>query len=101
MVEFLLPFIGAFLVNRRDPTTVTRIFDPGHTKIRCPLCHWQPRKEDRWFCEPGCYHHWNTFDTAGVCPRCAKQWDETACLRCRAWSRHADWYEPEGDNGRT
>jgi hypothetical protein len=35
-------------------------------RIRCPLCGWSPRKEDKWFCT--CGHDWNTFDTGGVCP---------------------------------
>jgi hypothetical protein len=30
-------------------------------RIRCPLCGWSPRKEDKWFCT--CGHGWNTFDT--------------------------------------
>jgi hypothetical protein len=33
-------------------------------RIRCPLCGWSPRKEDKWFCT--CGHEWNTFDTGGV-----------------------------------
>jgi hypothetical protein len=37
-------------------------------RIRCPLCGWSPRKEDRWSCS--CGHEWNTFDTGGVCPAC-------------------------------
>jgi hypothetical protein len=40
-------------------------------RIRCPLCGWSARKEDRWFCE--CGHSWNTFDTGGVCPACLQQ----------------------------
>jgi hypothetical protein len=35
-------------------------------RIRCPLCGWSPRREDKWFCE--CGHAWNTFDTGGICP---------------------------------
>ena len=31
---------------------------------------WQPRAADRWLCEPGCGHRWNTFATAGICPDC-------------------------------
>ena len=27
-------------------------------RIRCPLCGWSPRKEDKWFCT--CGHEWNT-----------------------------------------
>jgi hypothetical protein len=89
----LAMFVVGFLLNRRSPSVDSRPFEPDFTKIRCPQCGWQPRKADRWFCDPGCHHRWNTFDTAGICPQCAKHWDETACLRCAAWSPHADWYE--------
>src|SRR5271157_6434596 len=57
--------------------------------IRCPLCGWSPRKEDKWFCE--CGHEWNTFDTAGVCPACLHQWTSTQCLSCSRWSAHSEW----------
>ena|SRR5215469_7441757 len=33
--------------------------------IRCPLCGWSPREDDRWSCTCG-----NAFDTGGVCPAC-------------------------------
>jgi hypothetical protein len=68
-------------------------------RIRCPKCAWQPRKEDRWSCGPPCFCLWNTFDTAGRCPRCARVWVETACLACHRWSLHVDWYEdaPAGE----
>jgi len=61
-------------------------------RIRCPLCDWSPRKEDKWFCE--CGHSWNTFDTGGVCPACLRQWTETQCLSCIRWSLHSLWYAP-------
>jgi hypothetical protein len=35
-------------------------------RIRCPLCGWSPRKDDKWFCT--CGYEWNTFDTGGVVP---------------------------------
>lgn len=28
-------------------------------RLRCPLCGWSPRKEDKWFCT--CGNEWNTF----------------------------------------
>ena len=42
-----------------------------------------------------CLHVWNTFDTRGVCPACGHEWKETQCLRCKAWSKHDDWYAEE------
>jgi hypothetical protein len=66
---------------------------PGGNRIRCPRCAWEPRREDRWMCT--CLHVWNTFDTRGVCPGCGQEWRETQCLRCKAWSRHHDWYAKE------
>jgi hypothetical protein len=86
-----------FALNRQSPTTGTRRFEPDFMKIRCPRCRWQPQKPDRWVCHPGCHHRWNTFDTAGICPGCAKHWDETACLQCHEWSPHAAWYEHDGE----
>lgn len=59
-------------------------------KIYCPKCQWEPLQTSRWFCT--CGRSWNTFDTGGVCPKCSKVWDDTACLACTRWSRHRDWY---------
>jgi hypothetical protein len=64
--------------------------DSSGSRIRCPLCSWSPRKEDRWSCS--CGNEWNTFDTGGVCPACLHQWAETQCLSCSRWSPHSDWY---------
>jgi hypothetical protein len=62
-------------------------------RIRCPVCAWQPAAHDTWSCNPqGCGNLWNTFATHGVCPACSREWAETACLRCAAWSPHDDWY---------
>jgi hypothetical protein len=76
------------------------------SRIRCPLCKWQPRASDRWMCldcgHPefffnGCYTSWNTFSTGGRCPGCAHQWRWTSCLRCEGWSLHEEWYAEETD----
>jgi hypothetical protein len=61
-------------------------------KIFCPKCEWVPQPSDLWMCESPCGHLWNTFETGGVCPQCGRNWEDTQCLRCQAWSRHADWY---------
>lgn len=48
-----------------DPDVETEVGDErkidrsGH-RIRCPLCGWQPRKDDLWACK--CGHLWNTFE---------------------------------------
>lgn len=65
------------------------------TQIFCPKCHWLPRKNDKWHCEPGCGHAWHTFDTRGQCPRCLKQWRQTQCWRCTEFSAHDSWYHED------
>ena len=60
------------------------------TSIGCPLCGWVPTKGWLWACT--CGHQWDTFETGGVCPACAKQWNTTGCYRCHRSSPHTDWY---------
>ena len=60
------------------------------TGIRCPKCAWIPTKSSRWSCT--CLHIWNTFDTRGKCPKCNRQWTETACPACKQMSPHEAWY---------
>jgi len=78
----------ALVLTKKAPATRLR----GRGKIRCPKCAWEPEKSDRWRCEPGCGHVWNTFETHGLCPGCSKQWTDTKCLRCSQWSAHDEWY---------
>lgn len=85
----MLPF--GFVLRRPDVKTKTD--EPSHTRIRCPMCGWEPSKSDHWSCEPGCGHVWNTFETRGRCPGCDKKWFLTACLRCSQWSPHENWYD--------
>ncbi|MDQ3322670.1 MAG: hypothetical protein M3525_09630 [Acidobacteriota bacterium] len=77
-----------------------------YSRIRCPLCNWQPKASSRWFCADagfpeyyfnGCGAMWNTFATGGVCTGCNHRWRWTTCLRCAEWSRHEDWYEGKSD----
>jgi hypothetical protein len=76
------------------------------SRIRCPLCRWQPKASSVWYCAPrgdpeyffeGCGTSWNTFATRGLCPGCAHQWRYTACLQCSGWSLHEDWYVESED----
>ncbi|MFN8459385.1 MAG: hypothetical protein U0401_32830 [Anaerolineae bacterium] len=77
------------------------------SRIRCPLCGWQPNASSRWACagrggppeyfSQGCGTVWNTFTTRGLCPGCGHQWRWTACLRCHNFSLHEDWYAKEID----
>jgi hypothetical protein len=83
--------IVGLVITKKDPAV--RAHEGG--KIRCPKCAWEPAKSDRWLCEPGCGHVWNTFETRGCCPACSKQWTETVCLRCHQWSPHDEWYVSE------
>lgn len=67
---------------------------PG-IKIECPKCRWEPDGGPHWQCSCGTV--WNTFDTAGRCPSCSKQWEQTCCPTdpggCGKWSPHVDWYK--------
>jgi hypothetical protein len=69
-----------------EPRTVR----PDHVTKRCPGCEWIPAPYDQWACV--CGHRWDTFTTAGRCPSCGLQWNETACLRCKRTFAHDDWY---------
>jgi len=65
--------------------------NPSGPRIRCPVCGWTPAKHHLWSCS--CGHHWNTFDTGGVCPACMHQWTSTQCPSCGKWSAHSEWYQ--------
>ena len=66
-------------------------------EILCPKCDWKPDGGLYWMCK--CGTHWNTFETAGKCPKCGKIWEETQCPGpgdpggCGSWSPHIDWYK--------
>jgi hypothetical protein len=72
------------------------------SEIFCPKCRWKPKPSSRWICAPqigGCGTTWNTFDTRGVCPQCGWKWIITACLSCKQFSPHEDWYhDPNEDS---
>jgi hypothetical protein len=94
-----LPQLGSFSAFRPSKAPPQRhlsgaelekIFGPELPGIRCPKCQWKPRAKVLWSCK--CGHHWNTFDTRGLCPGCGHQWELTGCLQCGAMSPHLEWY---------
>jgi hypothetical protein len=58
--------------------------------IQCPKCEWRPDGKAYWQCS--CDHTWDTFKTAGKCPKCSKQWETTYCPGCGDSPNHKDWY---------
>jgi hypothetical protein len=73
----------------------------SESDIFCPKCRWKPTPVSRWWCTPkigGCGHLWNTFDTRGVCPKCSWKWIITACLSCKRFSPHEDWYHDTNED---
>jgi hypothetical protein len=92
---FFIPALFIFPGKRTD------VLADKHRRlrIRCPRCHWEPGKADRWCCAPGCGHIWNTFDTRALCPGCSKQWAHTVCLSCDVSSAHEAWYEDDPGDG--
>jgi hypothetical protein len=106
---------GSALLRQRlppeeTPGETTKISDEeeaqDYSRIRCPLCRWQPDETSRWSCNDrgdpeyffdGCGTTWNTFSTRGLCPGCGHQWRWTKCLKCKGWSLHEDWYAQEAD----
>ncbi len=66
--------------------------------VRCPECGWIPEATDFWECAPPCDAQWNTFATGGRCPKCFRQWSDTQCPSCGAWSSHSAWKVPVEGN---
>ena len=91
-----LPQLGGLTTLRRSkrtllsPAELDQLFGLVLPGIRCPQCRWEPRTMNLWSCN--CGHHWNTFDTRGLCPGCGYQWDITGCLQCGVVSPHQEWY---------
>ncbi len=96
-----LPQLGGLTTLRRSkrrlltPAELDQLFGLVLPGIRCPQCNWRPRSKSLWSCK--CEHHWNTFDTRGLCPGCGYQWEITGCLQCGEMSPHVEWYTHEGN----
>jgi hypothetical protein len=79
------PVVIVFLLFQNDPKAVKATAEqpeqeaklPDFSRIRCPICKWQPKPPHRWFCAP-CDHPeyfddgrgacWNTFSTRARIP---------------------------------
>jgi len=90
-----------------DETLAIDEAESEFSRIRCPLCRWQPDASSLWECGDcglpeyfynACGMVWNTFTTHGICPGCGHEWRWTSCLRCAGWSLHEDWYATENNN---
>lgn len=51
-----------------------------------------PQLSDRWMCSPPCGCVWTTFEACGVRTQCGRNWEDTQCLACHRWLRHAESY---------
>lgn len=64
-------------------------------QIKCPKCHWNPRKTSLWTCEQ-CSNEFNIFETIARCPRCDTEHQEIYCIDweggCGELSPYLDWY---------
>lgn len=65
---------------------------PRHTGFACPACHAQPIQAAVWICS-GCREPFDTFANNANCPRCEKQFSETACPECGQAHPVADWVQ--------
>jgi len=61
-------------------------------RIRCPLCGWSPRKEDKWFCN--CGNEWNTTSGIWFTDIFTLLENRTAVRRRRGEQKDAGYYKP-------
>ena len=62
--------------------------------ISCPLCDWNPSKEDEWECE-GC-GYWFSYFSQSECPQCGTEVQRVHCKEhnggCGQVSPYLDWF---------
>jgi len=63
---------------------------PRWPNARCPHCNENPPRGAYWNCP--CGMQFDTFATIAQCPRCARPFSATACLRCGQASPFTSWY---------
>jgi DNA-directed RNA polymerase subunit RPC12/RpoP len=62
---------------------------PRHEDIACPACGASPPAGPFWGCS--CGARFDTFDHAGICPRCGKPFETTTCPDCGRQFPYAQW----------
>jgi len=63
---------------------------PRHAGFACPSCKAVPAVGNYWLCGR-CKQSFDTFETRAVCPHCAAQFAETACLDCGGKHPMGQW----------
>ena len=63
---------------------------PRRDGFACPNCKAAPPIGDAWRCS-NCKQNFDTFQTNGVCPHCAAQYNVTRCLECGEARPIAQW----------
>jgi len=67
----------------------TMLAVPRHAGTRCPVCHEAAPLGAYWRCP--CGQPFDTFATAGQCPRCGARHETTGCPLCGETSPHLAW----------
>src|SRR5439155_17938296 len=62
---------------------------PRHEEIHCPGCGESPPAGPFWGCQ--CGARFDTFDYAGICPRCGKPFETTVCPPCGQRFAYSQW----------
>lgn len=63
---------------------------PRRPGLSCPSCETSPPLGLYWRCG-NCRQSFDTFATAGLCPTCSRQFDQTVCLDCGRKSSLLAW----------
>jgi hypothetical protein len=66
---------------------------PRQAGFACPSCKTSPPIGEFWKCGK-CGQEFDTFQTRGVCPRCATQFPVTKCIDCGEAHPINEWVAP-------
>jgi hypothetical protein len=89
-IDLWIPVILASACAGCFAFTTYHVATTRRHEYRCPVCRWVPFSLRAWKCKK-CKIVWDSFSTAGACPACHHQHEETVCVRCRRTSKNVDW----------